>query len=327
MVEQDLTSQAIPSLLSVVIVTVGDTVTPYCDTSDLRESLRALTQQDNPPKMEIIVPYHSGMMGIEELRASFPSVKFLYVEQLKRRKSTTGGREHHDEMRAIGMAATHGEIIAFLEDHVRPDPSWSMNILKAHSQPYAAIGGAIENGVNCPLNWAVYYCDLGKYQNPVPNGESLYASTVNISYKRTSLEAIKPVWRDVFNETLVNTELLKRGEKIALSPLIIVFQHRLNLRLKVVLKEFFIWGRSYARIRAKLITKTKKLVFTFLSPLLPGILLWRMGRRVIRRGRNSGSFLRAFPLVVILVASWSAGEFVGYLSPAMRLTDPLMQPL
>ncbi len=26
---------------------------------------------------------------------------------------------------------------------------------------YAAIGGAIENGINRPLNWAVYYCDFG----------------------------------------------------------------------------------------------------------------------------------------------------------------------
>ena len=42
----------------------------------------------------------------------------------------------------------------------------------AHREYYAAIGGAIENGVDRPLNWAVYYSDFGRYQNPFQSGES-----------------------------------------------------------------------------------------------------------------------------------------------------------
>lgn len=312
MVVQDFSRQAVPSLLSVVVVTVGDTVTPYCDTSDLRESLQALTQQDNSPEMEIIVPYHSGMMGIEELRASFPSVKFLYVEQLKRRKSTTGGREHHDELRAIGMAATHGEIIAFLEDHVRPAPNWAECVIKIHRQSCAVVGGAIENGVRRPLNWAVYYCDLGKYQNPIPAGESSIASTVNNSYKRTALESIEPVWCEVFNETIVNSALMERGEKIILSPEIVVYQYRSHLKFNIALKEFFIWGKSYARTRRKLVSNGKRSLYFILAPLLPAVLLYRMARRVISRGRFGGAFVQAFPLTAIMTVSWSLGEMSGY---------------
>ncbi len=61
--------------------------------------------------------------------------------------------------------------------------------MSAHSNfPFAGIGGAIENGTNRLLNWAVYFYDLGRYQNPLEMAESPFASIVNISYKRSSLD-------------------------------------------------------------------------------------------------------------------------------------------
>lgn len=298
--------------LSVVIVTVGDTVKLNCDTRDLKGNLEALTQQNNAPDLEIIVPYHSGMLGIDELRTQFPNVNFLHVEQLSRRKGANPGREHHDELRAIGMAATHGEIIAFLEDHVRPAPNWAECVIKAHSGNCAVVGGAIENGIRRPLNWAVYYCDLGKYQNPLPAGESSFASTVNNSYKRAALEAVKPVWQEAFNETVVNSAIMARGEKVCLSPEIVVYQFRSHLKFNVALREFYIWGKSYARTRSKLISNRKRGLYLMLTPLLPAVLLYRMARRVISRGRYVGAFIQAFPLTAIMTMSWSLGEMRGY---------------
>jgi len=76
------------------------------------------------------------------------------------------------------------------------------------------------------LNWAAYFCDLGKYQNPVRPGRTPFASAVNVSYKRAALESIRPVWHDSFNETRVNGELLRRGEALALAPEVVVRQFR-----------------------------------------------------------------------------------------------------
>ena len=73
------------------------------------------------------------------------------------------------------------------------------------------MGGAIENSIDRPLNWAVYFCDFLRYQTPLPDGESALASDANVSYKRTALQAIQPVWRDVFHETSVNAALRARG--------------------------------------------------------------------------------------------------------------------
>lgn len=307
-------SNPIP-LLSVVIVIVGDTVESRCDTFDLAGCLDALIRQINPPSMEIIVPYHSRVEGIDKLKLRFPSVTFLFAEPLRTLRAGGGSREHHDELRACGMEAARGEIIAFLEDHVRPDANWAAHIVKAHSQlPCAAIGGAIENGIDRALNWAAYFCDLGKYQNPVSAGESLFASTVNASYKRAALDAIKSIWQEAFNETVVNSALVARDQNLALSPEIVVYQNRSRLRFGIALREFFIWGCSYATIRSRLVSNRQRITFALLSPLLPAVLLFRMTGRVMKKKRTVSAFVKAFPLTAIMTISWSWGEFAGYLA-------------
>ena len=210
------------------------------------------------------------------------------------------------------MLLTRGEIIGLLEDHTRPDANWCARVVEAHKKPYSGVGGAIENGIDRPLNWAVYFCDFGKYQNPVPEGESTCASDANVSYKRSALEAIRQVWADSFLEMTVNGELMSRGEKLALSSGVVVYQYRSNLRLTSALKERLVWGRSYAATRSKLMGRVRRLVLAGLSPALPVILLWRMVKIVAQRRRCTGPFLKALPLTVALTVSWSYGEFLGY---------------
>jgi hypothetical protein len=215
---------------------------------------------------------------------------------------------------ARGLALAHGEIIALLEDHGIPDSVWAMNIVDAHNNEFAAIGGAIENGIDRTLNWAVYFCDFLRYQNPLPSGESLYASDANVSFKRKALDKISPVWLDIFHETTVNASLMLRGEKLALSPSIVVHQHRRNLHLGAVIKERFIWGRSYGGTRVELEGGFRRLILSALSPTLPAIILLRMCFTIVSKRRSLGAFVKAFPLTVLLTTSWSLGEMAGYIT-------------
>lgn len=301
--------------LSVVVAIVSDTTNARCDVSHLIGCLQALTQQVDPPIMEIIVPYHRRVEDIDEVKQQFPGIAFIYVDNLKTLKGQSGSREHHDELRAHGLAVARGEIVGLLEDHARPDPHWCARVVKAHNRDdYAAVGGAIENGIDHPLNWAVYFSDFSRYQNPVPAGESPFASDANISYKRSALEAIRPVWQESFHETRVNHALVARGQKLALSPEIIVYQHRSNLQLNKALRERFIWGRSYAATRSQVIGSAKRAIYVALSPALPAILLLRMTANVVRKDRGSSAFLKALPLTGLLTVSWSFGELVGYIT-------------
>jgi hypothetical protein len=301
-------------VLSVVVVIVSDTTGTEADPTHLVGCLEGLEQQVSPPAMEILVPYHARTTGIPALRERFPHVRLVQVEDLRRFTGKGGNREHHDELRARGLSLARGAIVALLEDHGRPDPYWCQRIVQAHEEDYVGVGGAIENGIDRPLNWAVYYCDFGKYQNPIPRGASSFASDANSSYKRSALESIRPVWEESFQETAVNKVLQDRGQRLALVPDIIVFQERHGLQLGSAVRERYVWGRSYAASRAQLVGASRRVVYLLLSPALPFLLFLRLTATVSKKQRLIGRFLLATPLVLCLLVSWSFGEFIGYLT-------------
>lgn len=305
-------------VLSVVVAIVCDTIRTHSDATYLEASLEALSGQVDAPPMEIVVPYHPYIRGIDKVRERFPDVTFFLIDDLKEYKVNGSGREHHDEMRSRGLAVTRGSIVAILEDHGLPDPHWCANIVKAHGRSFSGVGGAIENAVDRPLNWAVYFSDFGRYQNPVPAGETQMISDANSSYKQAALQAVRPAWQSMFNQVEVNGAIKARGGKLGIFPDIVVYQNRKGLGLKEALAERFVWGRSFASSRCRWISGVSRLLHVCLSPVLPAALVARMGLDVVKKGRLAGKFLKASPLIVLLSLSWSGGELAGYLTGSTR---------
>jgi hypothetical protein len=290
---------------------VSDTTHGRADAAHLRQCLAALERQAAPPPMEIIVPHYPQVAGLDEVKAEFPQVRFVSVADLASYTGAGGSREHHDELRARGLAEARGGIVALLEDHGVPQPGWSAAIVAAHRSDFSAIGGPIDNGVDRPLNWAVYFCDFGRYQSPLPEGVTAFASDANISYKRVILEELRPVWEEVFREPEVNGAIQERGGKLGIAPAMIVHQCR-RLRLGEALAERFIWGRSYASARPEVSGFPRRALFALFSPALPLLMLARMFASVTKKKRSTGAFLRAVPITAALSVSWACGEFVGY---------------
>jgi hypothetical protein len=296
-------------VLSVVVVIVSDTMRTRGHAGHLARCLDSLSKQVDAPPMEVIVPHLADVEGLDRVRAEFQSVRFLSVPDVVAR---VGGREHHDVLRSRGLAAARGEIVGLLEDHAQPDARWCAQVVAAHRTTHAGIGGAIENGVDLPLNWAVYYCDFGRYQNPLPDGETPFASDANVTYKRRALERVRSSWQESFREVVVNGALKSVGTTIALDPTIVVYQHRVGLGLGAAIRERFSWGRSYAATRRALLPLPSRLAYAALSPVLPAILLVRMAKTAWVR-RSFARFVKVVPITTLLVATWSVGEGVGYL--------------
>ena len=301
-----------PPTLSIIVGFSSDTIAPVATAHRLVECLEALTKQIDPPPLEIIVPHHEPVEGLDAAKQRFPQVRFLSSPDVMKQ---VGGREHHDAPRARAIAAAKGELIALLEDHELPDERWAASVVAAHRRPDAGIGGAIENGVDRALNWAVYYCDFGRYENPVPEGETPFASDANITYKRADLEQVRSVWKDAYREVAVNDALRSLGKTISLDPRAIVYQNRVGLTFSAAVRERFSWGRSYAATRSTWLRMPKRLVFATLSPVLPPLLLFRLARRARDRNRHFAKFVMSVPFLVPLLISWSIGETAGYLAP------------
>jgi len=312
-------------VLSVVVTIASDTLhQPSVD--HLRPCLESLARQSNPPGMEVIVPHQPGFTAMDRLRKEFPAVRFLEICDLKRYTGRSGSREHHNELRARGIAAARGEIIALTEDHAIADPTWCSSIVEAHStaeehrKPVAAVGGAIENAAPGLLNWAVYFREFGQYQNPVRENEPFGPSDVNASYKRCALAAIRDVWSDTFEERAVNQAIRASGQRIIFSPRIVVYQKRMNLDLASAAEERWIWGRSYGTWRG--LSGFTRLVWVGISVGLPVVLVARAAATIARKRRNRGVFLKALPLLILITAAWCGGEMSAYLTGAKATGRP-----
>lgn len=300
--------------LSVIVAIVSDTTDPKVDLSLLRDCLDSLRGQTDAPVLEIVVPYLNHVHGVEDLPSDYPEVIFLPVAEPDMSGFEGGNREHHDIIRAHGLKAATGRIVALLEDHALAAPGWARAVVNAHEGPEAGIGGSVENMADNALNWAVYFCDFCRYQNPVPKGPTDFASDANTSYKREDLFSIQPVWEESFREVVVNGALREAGKSVVLDPSIVAYQNRRNLTFGQALKERFVWGRSFAATRNRSLSGAKRAVYALASPILPFLLYLRFFRITKARGQNLGALMRSTPLILLLLLTWSVGEATGYVS-------------
>lgn len=302
------TIEADPLLSIVVTIVDGGGV--------LERFLDALARQDDPPRMDVIVPFDASVAETAELRDRFPTVTFLDLGTIVPERpitSAAGQHELYDRRRARGLAAARGSIIAILEDRGLPRPDWARGVVRLHRHPYGVIGGAIEPGSSGMLNWAFYVTDFGRYGLPFESGPAAWVSDVNVSYKRRVVDETRELWKDRFREPIVHWALLERGETLYLSSEIVVEHHRPHTTLGVLLPERFHWGRLFGHIRAMHMPAAKRLAFVILGPLIPLRLLVRHGMTQKRKGR----FLRyvaAAPVVALLLVSWTCGEIWGYVT-------------
>jgi hypothetical protein len=284
----------------------------------LEECLAALTTQDSPPPLEIIVPYDDSVAEVAALAARFSDVRFLPMGAVptERPVQTPGGQhELYDRRRAVGLSAAGGGIVCILEDRGIPERDWARKVADLHERlPYAVIGGAVECGVDASLNWAVYFCDYGRYQLPFEAGPRPYVTDVNISYKRTAVESTRPLWEERYHETTVHWQLARDGETLFLTPDLVVWQRRRGLRVGKILRERVEWGRLFAYTRVKEASSARRIAFAVTSPLLPLVLFVRHTHMQMDKRVRFGRFVRASPLVALFLAAWSWGELVGYVT-------------
>ena len=283
----------------------------------LTECLKALLQQTGSHETEIIVPFDESSKEVGELAVAFPEVVFHFIEDPGIAASPgISAREHrlYDRRRAVGLALARGRIVAMTEDHAVPAADWVGEIFRAHEGPSAVIGGAIENGVDRPLNWALYYCDFGRYGRPFVRREAEYLSDVNISYKRNVLESVRPLWIEAYHETTVHWNLRKRGETLLLDPNIVVHEQRPSISFREAYRERIEWGRVFAETRSAESSAVGRALYAAGAPFLPAILLARVFANMRRQRRTVKQMIGTLPLAFVLLSGWALGEFLGYVA-------------
>jgi hypothetical protein len=285
--------------LSVVVV-------PFAGERALARCLAALARQRGASPDEVLVPADDEFPGAEDAARAHPRARVIRER----------GRRGPAALRAAGLRAARGRIVAFTEDHCVPADDWCASLLAAHAAPHAAIGGAVEKDEGGgTLGWALYLCDYGRYMRPLAEGPAEYLTDVNVSYKRAAIASLPEAVGGEFIETAVHWALARRGETLWLSPRIVVRQRR-DARLAAALRDRFAHGRAFAGTRVAAMPAPRRVVRAAASAVLPLVLVRRAVGQAVSRRRHVAAAARALPAMLVLTAAWALGECVGYLAGA-----------
>lgn len=283
-------------------VSVG--VVGICSAARLTECLRALADQQDAPPFEVVVAHDPRIPGLEDLQERFPRVRFV------------ANRDQRTplELASRALSEARGEIILLTEDHCRPHPGWVRTLVDAQRPGRAAVGGTVTTDPDATaVEWAFYLVDFFRYLPPVEAGTAPSLTVCNVSYRREHLEAIHHLWEDFFHETMVNEALRSRFGPLWIQP-----DARVRMRRRVgfreAIRERYAFGRLFGATRCRFVSTGRRVLYSLLAPLLPILLLGRMARKVLRSPGTGARFARALPVLVALVAAWSLGEWLGYVT-------------
>ena len=163
--------QATPPILSIILTIVDGGNT-------LAQCLKALASQTNLRELEILVPFDHITAEARQFVLQYPDFKFIDLGCVMKGRVPQNDLEKHafyNVRRAKALKLATGQLVAIIEDRGRPRPDWANAMTALHARgDYAAIGGAVENGIDRIWNWAVYFCDFGRYQAPLSDHDPEY---------------------------------------------------------------------------------------------------------------------------------------------------------
>jgi hypothetical protein len=220
------------------------------------------------------------------------------------------------ELRAIGLEAARGEIVAVLEEHTRPDPGWVRAILDHFGSGDAAIGGPIlDDRYDRRRDWVVYFSEYHNYLPPWAEGDREHLNGANIAYSREKVLRHRSVLGTGWWEAGLHPLLAREGRFRAIPAMgahhMGPFDYGYYLEQRYLLSR--VWGGTQ-RTKAGL---GKRLVYLVAAPVFPFLLLVRIAARVLapptRTGKLVGRFVVALPLLVPVAIAYVWGEWLGYL--------------
>jgi glycosyltransferase involved in cell wall biosynthesis len=294
----------------VVVVSAEDKVRPRISVvvashnagPNIADCLKAINASSFQRDTEIIVVDNSNDGTDAIVQQQFPSVKLV--------------RCYHGklipELWEVGIHCSRGDIVALTSAHCVPAKNWIDEISLAHHNPYAGIGGAIENDPRGGwVSWAIYFCRYSSYMLPFSARVVHDFAADNASYKRSALDACRSAMREGFWETFIHAEMTKAGAKLFLMPAIVVY-HRQSFSFAGFMRQRFRHGRRFGSERVRHLSFSHRMALIVISPLIPALLFFRITRRVMTRKRHFARYFLVTPILALFLLSWSAGELTGY---------------
>lgn len=219
---------------------------------------------------------------------------------------------------SLGIAAAQGEVVALTTEHCEPAIDWVAQVRTAHARTKApAIGGPVDPPRAGLLAWATYFLRYSAYLNYDREQTVPDLAADNGSYKRAAVQAYPEFVNNGFWEQELHARFRRHGQDLVFVP---------TLRVRLT-RSFgfvpFLWqrlrhGRQFGRARMSGRPVVWRMSAIAGSPLIPLILLAKLGLRVWRSRRDRGRFVASLPVLSTFALAWSVGEASAYISPGPR---------
>jgi hypothetical protein len=213
---------------------------------------------------------------------------------------------------AAGVREASAPIVGCAEEHSFPEPGWAEALIEAHTGPWVAVGGVLENANPATLtSWAALATDFGPAMSPVGGGEASELPGHHTSYKRQVLLGYGSDLEHLLEvEWVLQEELRASGGRLLRVP-DAVSRHLNPSRPLSHLRAQLNGGRLFAGNRSRLRgwSVLRRLVWVAGSPLLPVLRLSRSLPHLRRAG--VGGVRLSIVLAIGLLAN-SVGQAIGY---------------
>jgi GT2 family glycosyltransferase len=283
-------------LLSVIIPSVNGF-------PELSWCLDAMMKQQPAVASEIFVVDRCGQETRDEIRRRYPNVQIIEAP------ADTG----IPEMRAMGMRAARGKIIAITEDHCIVPPVWFSQIQQAHAAGYKAIAGPVENGSTERLtDWAVFFCEYAAVMPPGPTGVAPFIAGNNTAYDRDMLRQVDQGTLEKKWEYFLHQQI-RRMQIPFYRDAAMTISHKKEFGFWYFFSQRYHYSRSFAAMRTSEAPLLRRFITAAATPLLPPMLLLRMHRSVKEKQRHVKEFYLSLPIIFPFLISWAWGEAVGAL--------------
>ncbi len=218
---------------------------------------------------------------------------------------------------AAGIRKAGAPVVAFVEEHSFPDKRWAEALIKAHSQPWAAVGPVMLNfNPDSMVSWSDFLLAYGPWMNSSPRGIVDHLPGHNSSYKRSVLMDYGEELEAMLEaESILHWDLRNKGYKLYLEPEAQTSHMNFELLSSFICAHFHN-GRIFAAARSRLWPCLHRLLYTVCSPVIPIIRI----KQILRYARRSTMSRKVLPnvmpaLILGLIAS-ASGEMTGYAAGA-----------
>ena len=210
--------------------------------------------------------------------------------------------------RAEAVRAARTEIVAFLEDHCYPEPSWAEALAGAYRGPWVSVGYAVGNAnPDCRGSRLTHMAHYGEWESPLRGPASSLPGN-NVSYRRRTLLDLGPdLAAMLMADYNIHARLRREGLPLASEPAAQVLHE--NEGVLDGCRAALAYSRVLAVERARLEgwsrgrRLTHALTIVFAGPL------FRLARLARAKRRRPGA--------LALLAAYLPGLLTQYLSSAL----------